>query len=155
MRTINNAYGDTIETRLRHIGATSIKKINSILYFIEFDIDKDLKISYAYNINSENKYFLQRIKPYPIPEGVFDKESQVVGFIEKDIKKFMNAKNSNNFELFLNITNELSTMCVDIEKLFLNYNIDKIDLSTLKNELSDISSLFDECKVRSPKINIE
>lgn len=155
MSKINTAYGDTIEARLRYIGATSIKKINGILYFIEFDIDKDLKISYAYNINSQNKYFLQRIKPYPIPEGVFDKESQVVAFIEKDIKKFANAKNSNNFELFLTITNELSNMCADIEKLFLNYNIDKIDLSNLKNELNDIACLFDECKLRSPKINID
>ncbi|MGL5327789.1 MAG: hypothetical protein ACRDD7_00880 [Peptostreptococcaceae bacterium] len=154
MRTINTAFGDTIEVRLRHIGATNIKKINSILYFIEFDIDKDLKISYSYNINSQNKYFLQRIKPYPIPEGIFDKESQVVAFIEKDIKKFINAKNSHNFDLFLNITSELSDICVDIEKLFLNYNIDKMDLSKLKNELDDILCLFDECRVKSPKINI-
>ncbi len=155
MRKIHYAHGDAIETRLRHIGATSIKKINSILYFIEFDIDDNLKVSYTYNINAQNKYFLQRIKPYPIPEGIFDKESQVVAFIEKDIKKFINAKNSHNFNLFLNVTNEISTISVDIENLFLNYNIDKMDLTNLKKELDTILDLFDKCRQKSPKIDIK
>ena len=105
MSVLNNAYGDTIETRLRYIGATDIRKIHGILYFIEFEIDDKLKVSYTYNINAKNKYYLQRIKPYPIPEGVFEKEYEVVSFIEKDIKKFTNAKKSNNFDLFLNINN--------------------------------------------------
>lgn len=154
MSILNSAYGDTIEARLRYIGATDIRKIHGILYFIEFEIDDSLKVSYAYNINSKNKYFLQRIKPYPIPEGVFEKEYEVVSFIEKDIKKFTNAKKSNNFNLFLKITNELNTICVDIEKLFLNYNIDKVDLDKLKNELDDILNLFENSKRNSPKIDI-
>lgn len=155
MSILNNAYGDTIETRLRYIGATEIRKIHGILYFIEFDIDDNLKVSYTYNINSKNKYFLQRIKPYPIPEGVFEKEYEVVSFIERDIKKFINAKKSNNFDLFLSITNELNTICVDIEKLFLNYNIDKMDLEILKSELDDILNLFETSKKRAPKIDID
>lgn len=154
MSILNNAYGDTIETRLRFIGATDIRKIHGILYFIEFEIDDNLKVSYTYNINSKNKYFLQRIKPYPIPEGVFEKEYEVVSFIEKDIKKFTNAKKSHNFDLFLRITNELNTICVDVEKLFLNYNIDKMDLDMLKHELDDILNLFESSKRKSPKIDI-
>ena len=155
MSILNNAYGDTIETRLRYIGATNIRKVHGILYFIEFEIDNNLKVSYTYNINAKNKYYLQRIKPYPIPEGVFEKEYEVVSFIEKDIKKFTNAKKSNNFDLFLKINNELNTICLDIEKLFLNYNIDKMDLEKLKSELDDILNLFEKSKQRSPKINID
>lgn len=154
MSILDNAYGDTIEARLRYIGATDIKKIHGILYFIEFEIDNNLKVSYTYNINSKNKYYLQRIKPYPIPEGVFDKEYEIVSFIEKDIKKFMNAKKSNNFDLFLKITDELNTICFDIEELFLNYNIDKMDLNKLKHETDIILNLFENSKKRSPKINI-
>lgn len=154
MSILDNAYGDTIEARLRYIGATEIKKIRGILYFIEFEIDDNLKVSYTYNINSKNKYYLQRIKPYPIPEGVFDKECEIVSFIEKDIKKFVNAKKSNNFDLFLKITDELNTICFDIEELFLNYNIDKMDLDKLKYELDDIINLFENSKKRSPKIDI-
>ncbi|SCI76067.1 Uncharacterised protein [uncultured Clostridium sp.] len=155
MSILNNAYGDTIEARLRYIGATDIRKVHGILYFIEFEIDNNLKVSYTYNINAKNKYFLQRIKPYPIPEGVFEKEYEVVSFIEKDIKKFTNAKKSNNFDLFLKINNELNTICLDIEKLFLNYNIDKMDLERLKAELDDILNLFENSKKRSPKINMD
>ncbi|CEN84329.1 hypothetical protein NE452_06715 [Paeniclostridium sordellii] len=155
MSILNNAYGDTIEARLRYIGATDIRKINGLLYFIEFEIADNLKVLYTYNINTKNKYFLQRIKPYPIPEGVFEKEYEVVSFIERDIKKFNNAKNSNNFNLFLEITSELNTICFDIEHLFLNYNIDKMDLYKLKSELDDILNLFDDSKKRSPQINID
>lgn len=154
MNNLNNAYGDTIETRLRYIGATNIKKINGILYFIEFKIDNKLKVSYTYNINSKNKYYLQRIKPYPIPQGVFEEEYEIVSFIEQDIKKFLNAKKSNNFDLFLNITDELNTISIDIENIFLNYNMDKNDLENLKYELDNILNLFKNSKNKSPKINL-
>lgn len=154
MSILDNAYGDTIEARLRYIGATEIKKIHGILYFIEFEIDDNLKVSYTYNINSKNKYYLQRIRPYPIPEGVFDKEYEIVSFIEKDIQKFINAKKSNNFDLFLKITDELNTICFDIEELFLNYNIDKMDLDKLKYELDNILNLFENSRKRSPKIDM-
>lgn len=154
MNNLNNAYGDTIETRLRYIGATNIKKIHGILYFIEFKVDDKLKVSYTYNINSKNKYYLQRIKPYPIPQGVFDKEYEIVSFIEQDIKKFLNAKKSNNFELFLEITDELNTISVDIENIFLNYNMEKTDLENLKNKLDNILVLFEKSKNKSPKIDI-
>lgn len=154
MSMLNKAYGDTLEARLRYIGATNIKKINGILYFIEFKIDNDIQVSYSYNINSKNKYFLQRIKPYPIPEGIFNEEFEVVNFIEKDIEKFTNAKNSHNFDLFLSITKELNTICYDVEKLFLNYNIDKIDLDLLKFKLDDILNLFEKAKNTSPRIKL-
>ena len=154
MNILDNAYGDTIEARLRYIGATAIKKINGILYFIEFKIDDTLKVSYTYNINSKNKYYLQRIKPYPISQGIFDKEYEIVSFIEKDVKKFINAKKSNNFDLFLKIINELNMINFDIEKLFLNYNIDKTDLEKVKYKLDNILKSFKDSENRSPKIDI-
>lgn len=66
----------------------------------------------------------------------------------------MNAKKSNNFDLFLKITDELNTISFDIEELFLNYNIDKMDLDKLKFELDNILNLFERSKNRSPKIDI-
>lgn len=66
----------------------------------------------------------------------------------------MNAKKSNNFDLFLKITDELNTISFDIEELFLNYNIDKMDLDKLKYELDNILNLFENSKNRSPKIDI-
>ena len=155
MSRINQAFGDTVETRLRYIGATEIRKINGILYFIEFDIEEDLKVVYTYNINSKDKYFLQRVKPYPIPEGVFEKEHEIVKFIEQDIKKFKNAKNSNNFKLFLSLTKKVNTIYGDMEKLFLNYNVDKVDLVKLRTDFDDVKQFFEEAKKKSMKIDIE
>ena len=155
MSRMNKAFGDTVETRLRHIGATEIRKVNGILYFIEFDIEKDLKVTYTYNINSKNKFYLQRIKPYPIPEGVFEKEHEIVKFIESDIKKFRNAKNSKNFQLFLRITKDVNAIYADMERLFLNYNVDKVDLVKLKKEFNDIEEFFISTREKSNKIDID
>ncbi len=155
MSRINQAFGDTVETRLRYIGATEIRKINGILYFIEFDIDEDLKVLYTYNINAKNRYYLQRMKPYPIPAGTFDKEYEIVEFIKKDIQKFKNAKNSHNFEKFLSLTKKVNTIYEDMEALFLNYNVDKDDLVNLENNLDNMNKLFEEVEKKSMKIDIK
>ncbi|MGL5677893.1 MAG: hypothetical protein ACRDDX_15955, partial [Cellulosilyticaceae bacterium] len=86
------ANGNMIETRLRLLGATKIEKVSGVLYFVKFELDDHLEVSYAYNINAKDKYFLQRIKPYPIPEGLFSDEEQVVAFIQRDLQKFKNAQ---------------------------------------------------------------
>ena len=39
---------------------------------------------YTYNINAKNKYFLQRIEPYPIPHGTFSNEVKIVDFIKSN-----------------------------------------------------------------------
>jgi len=83
---INNAQGDSIETLLRQMGASDVTKIRGLLYFMTFKISDDVEISYSYNINTKNKYFLQRIKPYPIPQGVFSDEYEIVSFIKKDLE---------------------------------------------------------------------
>lgn len=140
---LNTFEADSIELLLRQLGATEIKKVRGILYFIEFDIDEDLQVSYCYNINKKGKYFLQRINPYPISEGVFGTEIEVVTFITKDLKKFKNAKNSTNFKKFLEITNKVNKMTDTIEYLFLNYNVDGEDMDTLNRELDDISTTVD------------
>ena len=140
---LNTFEADSIELLLRQLGATEIKKVRGILYFIEFDIDEDLQVSYCYNINKKGKYFLQRINPYPISEGVFETEIEVVTFITKDLKKLQNAKNSTNFKKFLEITNKVNKMTDTIEYLFLNYNVDGEDLDTLNRELDDISTTVD------------
>ena len=74
----NTSKGDTIEILLRQIGASEIKKVRGILYFIKFNLENNIEVSYTYNINAKNKYFLQRIKPYPIPQGTFINEHKIV-----------------------------------------------------------------------------
>lgn len=143
---INTTKGDSIEFLLRQIGATDIKKVRGLLYFIKFKLDEDLEISYTYNINSKNQYFLQRIKPYPIPQGAFVDEYEIVSFIKKDLHKFNNAKISSNFKSFLELSKKVNSINYSMEELFLNYNVDSQDLLKLDKKLNDILDQIEESK---------
>ena len=149
---LNTFEADSIELLLRQLGATEIKKVRGLLYFIEFQIDENLQVSYCYNINKKGKYFLQRINPYPISEGVFETEIEVVTFITKDLKKFKNAKNSSNFDTFLEVTKKVNKMTDRIEYLFLNYNVEKEDMNKLNKELDDVNLTVDQIKVNAKEL---
>ena len=148
----NTTKGDTIEILLRQIGASEIKKVRGILYFIKFNLGNDIEVSYTYNINAKNKYFLQRIKPYPIPQGIFINEHKIVEFIEKDLIKFHNAINSRNFNLFLNATNKINLAASNLENLFLNYNVNYDDFINLDKELNHILQEIENSKINAKEL---
>ncbi|MGL4913233.1 MAG: hypothetical protein ACRC3Y_12475 [Romboutsia sp.] len=149
---INSAQGDAIETLLRQMGASDIVKVRGFLYFMKFKLNDKIEISYSYNINTQNKYFLQRIKPYPIPQGVFCDEYEIVSFIKKDLLKFNNAMNSSNFNLFIDVTKKVNSITSKMEDLFLNNNVDKEELIILNNELDIILNEIDFAKSNSKKL---
>lgn len=137
--------GDSIEILLRQIGATKITRVRGYLYFIKFKID-DLDITYTYNINHKNQYFLQRIEPYPLGKGIFDKEIEIVSFIQKDLSKFKKAKKLDNFNNFLNLNNAITSLTTDVENLFLNYDISDVNINQLEETLNAFSDKIEECK---------
>ncbi|HBF0594641.1 TPA: hypothetical protein KNN84_002607 [Clostridioides difficile] len=149
---INTVQGDSIEVLLRQLGATRISKVSSTLYFIKFDLGDGWEISYTYNINAKDQYFLQRIEPYPIGRGLFNDEYEIVSFISKDLKKFLNAKNSSNFKTFVEVTRKVNSIIDNVEELFLNYNVDGNDLKTLNKELNDILNDIDYIEKHTKKI---
>lgn len=149
---VNSAQGDAIETLLRQMGAYDIVKVRGLLYFMKFKLNDKFEISYSYNINAKKQYFLQRIKPYPIPQGVFSDEYEVVSFITKDLKKFNNAMNSSNFNLFLDVTKKVNSVTSKMEDLFLNYNVDKNEFLRLNKELDDIVNEINFSKDKSKRL---
>ena len=149
---INNAQGDSIEILLRQMGASDVTKIRGLLYFMTFKLSDDVEISYSYNINTKNKYFLQRIKPYPIPQGVFSDEYEIVSFIKKDLQKFSTAMNSSNFNLFLDIARKVNNITSMAEHLFLNYNVNVNQLLRINTELDDILKEIEFAKNTSKEI---
>ncbi|MGL6174643.1 MAG: hypothetical protein ACRC1P_08565 [Cellulosilyticaceae bacterium] len=146
------AQGDTIETRLRLMGATDVQRVQGILYYVTFAFEDGNEVSYVYNINAKGQYFLQRIKPYPLPEGIFSNVEQVVEFIKRDFKKFKNAKNSSNFPQFLELTNTMNLVSHDMESFFLNYNVDNKYIMQLVEDLESMRRTIEKSKCASEHI---
>ena len=144
----NTLTGDYININLRQLGATSIKEFNSIMHIAEFDLGDGLIVSYVFNITRHNKYFLQRVQPYAMIHGKFASDQEIIDFITEDLKRFENAKKSHNFDTFIIISHLGHHVTENIEKLFLNYNVDPDKMDKIQEEMEDslrhIISLYDE-----------
>ncbi len=149
---IISANASIIETRLRLLGASKIERVSGVLYFVKFILDDGAEVAYAYNLNAKDQYFLHRIKPYPLPEGLFSNEDQVVEFISRDITKFKNAHNSTNFSTFVELGRVMNQVSRDVERLFLNYNVDKLDLVQLIDAFHGVQSMLVDAKDHSAHV---
>lgn len=149
---ISKASGDMLEMELRQMGCTKINKVSGQLFFVKFDLENDIFVSYSYNINHKNQFFLQRISPYPLPEGVFSTQFEVINFIDRDIKKFKNAIHSKNFNSFISIANIFNEIEHNLETLFLNYNVDKEVLDELKDQVIKLNDNIRKQKDKSVHI---
>ena len=155
MNRLEATTGDIIIARLKQLGTHHIHHVMSHLYFIIFQFDSDIEVSYVYNINAKNQYFLQRILPYPLPKGLFSSQDEIVDFIEKDIMQFKNAANSSNFKRFLEINNTFTQVEQSMEYLFLNYNVPKENIDELHDRLHHLNIELQKAKSKSTPILIK
>ena len=64
--------GELINVALRQLGATRIVETrNGIMYKVEFKLSDDLTVTYVFDVTKHDKYYIQRIAPYPISHGDF------------------------------------------------------------------------------------
>lgn len=146
--------GDIIANALRQLGASEIREVrNGILYIIKFEFSKDLQVVYVLDVTKKDKYFLQRVSPYPMSQGRFSSSVEVVKFIECDIKKFENATHSNNFSQFIEIADNLTRVSHAVELLFLERNISKEDMNRMSERLNECLIELREIRENSPKID--
>ena len=150
----NTVSGDIIAFNLKQLGATDIKVFDSRMHIANFHLGNGLIVSYVFNITRHNKYFLQRMQPYAMVHGKFASDQEIIDFITEDLKRFENAKNSQNFNTFLLISHLGHHITENIEQLFLNYNVDADKLKaievSLEDSLVEIQSLFE----KSDKLNL-
>lgn len=152
---ITSSHADMMEIVLRQMGASSVQSVSGKLFFVKFTLQHNHEVSYSYNINAKSQYFLQRIAPYPLPEGVFANEDSVIAFIEKDLMKFKNATNSNNFNQFVSVTNKINILEHSLESLFLNYNVNTSDLDYLNETILKLTMDIQKFKEASMHIDID
>lgn len=152
---INNVDCDIIEMACRQMGASKVRKIHSTLYIFEFDLGKNYKLSYSFNVNHKNEYHLHRIRPYPFLRGSITTAREVTNFIKEDLTRFRNAVNSTNFSELVATEQELLALGQDIDSLFLNFNVNRQAIDGIKDELSRIRRLIEKVKDSSREIHFE
>ena len=71
--------GELINVALRQLGATRIVETrNGIMYKVEFKLSDDLTVTYVFDVTKHDKYYIQRIAPYPISHGDFASADEVI-----------------------------------------------------------------------------
>lgn len=142
--------GTMDEMLLRQMGAEVIT-FHGLQCFVRFWV-QGVEISYAYNINRKDKYFLQRLKPYTMPAGVFENIEDVVEAIKIDVDQFKNALKSNNYEKFININQEILKGVRTFEDFFLYYNVSSEDLDEISEEIKRINEKLKKSIEKSERV---
>lgn len=136
--------------KLTQMGA-SVKQVNGKLCYVTFDLGY-ITLEYAYNINAKGKYFLERIKPYPLPIKAYDNEDDVIDIIEIDVEQFRNAVNSSHVEDFILISNKLHETIKKFEDLFLYYNVPTEQVALLLKDVEEMNDTIQETKSKSVRV---
>ncbi|QVK18754.1 hypothetical protein KHQ81_03310 [Mycoplasmatota bacterium] len=153
MKKYIDSQANQHEMKLIQMGA-KVLQINSKMCFIKFCID-EFEVSYVYSINKKNHYFLERIKPYPLPIKDFEKEEDVINIIEIDIKQFKNASKSRNIKEFIQINTALNKTIKEFEDLFLYYNVPNFETEIIENKINDIHKEIIKTKQQSERVFFE
>lgn len=138
MRKIISAEVLAQSMKLRQMGA-DITVINSKMCYVHFDIS-GFQLEYVYNVNARGNYFLERIKPYPLPLKEFDREDAVVEIIEIDLEQFKNAIKSHNINEFIDISRRMNQTIRKFEDLFLYYNVPAEETEIILQKLNEINA---------------
>lgn len=150
MRQLINAEVMTQTLKLQQMGG-KVHVINSKLCYVNFDIG-GFQIQYVYNVNRDGNYFLERIKPYPLPLKEFESEQDVVDIIDIDIEQFKNALKSHNIETFVNLSRELNHAMKKFEDLFLYYNVPGEEVEKMLDKIRNFENDIDVLKTKTERL---
>lgn len=145
--------GDIVSAELRQLGAKRIEEVrNGIFYIARFELDEHTKLVYVFNITKKERYFLQRMEPYPMSFGYFSSVNDIVTFIKRDLAQFKNAHRSHNFEKFLRAAKEFKQSAAELERLFLEHNVSAEEMDGLVEEMQRIRARLTAGKDRFDEI---
>lgn len=136
--------------KLREMGC-KVVNVQGVMFYVTYMLE-DFKISYMYHIDTDNTYYLERLKPYVVSAGSFKTEEEVVKTIKIDIDQFRNAKKSKNFNKFIEVDTQISNTVRTFEDLFLYYNISSEDTEIIKDEIIKINDMLNDIRSRSERV---
>lgn len=150
MRQLVNAEATQHSMKLVQMGA-EVQQINSKMYYVVFELTH-VTLEYVYNINSKKKYFLERIKPYPLPMRQFDTEDDLLDIIEIDVEQFKNAEHSHNIDAFITINKKLNDTIKRFEDVFLYYNVPEIETEIILGKIAEIDQEIEKTIEQSERV---
>jgi hypothetical protein len=134
---VNSTTQDILNMELKQIGA-KVRSVHGIVCYISFFV-ANIKITYLYNINKNNDFFLQRINPYPLSVGVFKKQSDIVNFIKKDIKRFEAASQHSCFQRYIDLNLGFYESLNKMENLFIDHDMSQKNFKKLESALDSLN----------------
>lgn len=135
---------------LKDLGARVID-IQGIMFLVKFNLNSNA-VTYAYHLNEDNTFYLERVKPYFLSIGDYKSEEEIVDVIKVDIEQFKNAMQSSNYNQFIDIDHHLSQLVRLFEDLYLYYNINKEDLELLDADVDNILLKIKDIMKRSARV---
>lgn len=124
------------EMVLKQMGGEVLQMPSKCCY-VRFQVG-DFRVAYVYNINKSKRYFLERLKPYPLPLQEYENEEDVIETIKVDLEQFKNAANSKNIDSFIKVNQELNKTAKAFEDLFLYYNVETFHTETILQKIEEI-----------------
>lgn len=123
--------------KLLQLGA-NVQVVSGKMVYVKYQVAEDFEVAYVYHINKKNKFFLERIKPYPLPIKEYESAKEVINIIKIDIEQYRNAAKSKCVNDFVEINRGLHNAIRSFEDLYLYYNVDKKCIENIKKDISDI-----------------
>ncbi|MDD3478722.1 MAG: hypothetical protein PHP32_07585 [Candidatus Izemoplasmatales bacterium] len=137
--------------KLVQMGA-DVTVVSSQMVYVSFEITPEIKVSYVYNINKKNRYYLERIKPYPIAVKEFESADDICNIIKIDVEQFKNAVCSHNIQDFIQINADLHDTILQFEDLFLYYNVDHDSVDEIKNLLAEMRKTIKKALAKDERV---
>ncbi|MDO4383332.1 MAG: hypothetical protein Q4C18_02435 [Eubacteriales bacterium] len=150
--TTDRVSSDMINMMAKQMGAVHIKSDSAYINIYTFKIGEDLRIKYMLDLRRGKGMYLHRVSPYPIMLGKFYGETDIIDYIRRDLQKFQNAYNSEKFEHFLELTEELTQFNRQIEQLFLNRNVPEAAFRELADELKEVRGTIEQIGEECPML---
>ncbi len=113
--------------KLRQMGG-KVTEINTKICYVKFNVS-GVEVAYAYNVNKKGRYFLERIKPYPLPFKEYD-----------------------NIKTFIEINRKLHLIMEKYEDLFLYYNVPTEENKLIVDKLNEIEDEIEKTKQTATRV---
>lgn len=150
MRKLINAEVLEHSMKLQQMGG-KVNVVNSKLCYVDFDIS-GFRIQYVYNITKKGNYFLERIKPYPLPLKEFKNEQDVIDIIGVDLEQFKNAIKSHQSMRFVDTGRLIIEVMKKFEDLYLYYNISPENMEDMVKQLEDFKAKLKDVRSESERL---